>query len=201
MRVLRPKKMFNFTLFLFYYGLRILGAFPLPGWICLAVSVVLFFTVGGFEAVMEKPFEDTKEYKECIIGPMYNLKDRLQHEMLNLDRYRMEQKVSWKTGVLGAGIYILCCIVTVFILKLKLWIKDKIVLWFCGEIFSIAGEFWALTWIWDGYINSGAVHAKEISKKFMIRSTSIKIEETTKKINALSRRQQKDEEEDTGYFQ
>lgn len=62
---------------------------------------------------------------------------------------------------------------------------------FIGDIFGYLGEYWGLTLIFNGYVNSDMRGAKTLSRKFCIYSNLVKIDECTKMILALSDRLQK----------
>ena len=50
-----------------------------------------------------KPFEDSKKYRECCMGSIYDLEASLKREKENKERYYLEQRESGKTAVEGAG--------------------------------------------------------------------------------------------------
>lgn len=52
------------------------------------ISEILFFisllTFGGFEAILEVPFEDTNRYKECSTGIYYDFQTRIDRERIKM---------------------------------------------------------------------------------------------------------------------
>ncbi|MBR3469833.1 MAG: hypothetical protein IKO41_00090 [Lachnospiraceae bacterium] len=188
MRVYQPKRFFKYTLFLMYVGIRLIPFNIYLSVGTLIVALILFLTCGGLVKGIETPFEDSKRYKECIFGKGYFLQEQLQKEKDTRESLYKEQQNAKKRILLGIAIYFPSFALSLFCLLIKAGIPM-----FIGDIFGYLGEYWGLTLIFNGYVNSDMRGAKTLSRKFCIHSNPVKIDECTKMIHALSDRLQKNE--------
>lgn len=183
MKRYQPRRGFKITISILGFSILLL---PLLGFIALlgiVASIICFLTFGGFEKVYVHPFEDSKRYKECFFGQIYNTEDRLRKEKENLERYQKEQQESWKDARIGFGIFLAGLVVSAFFLILAFFIPQFILGVFPGYFLM----FMSYRWFWDAFINSALPIAAKISDTFLIRSTSVKIQETSKLIEVLSK--------------
>ena len=108
------KKFFKLTTTILGFSILLLpGPFPGIGVIGLALAFLCFITIGGIKRVVVPPFEDSKRYKECVRGQMYNVEEQLQREKENRDRAYFEQSESWKTALEGLGIFLFGLFITI----------------------------------------------------------------------------------------
>lgn len=152
----------------------------------MSAALLLFFTVGGIQITYVRPFEESKRYKECVSGRIYDLDDELRKEKRALEELRQEQMETKKQVLQGAGMIIggILIMVTCFVLAyvfLQLYFSVGIYL---GMYVVCMG----VKWLWYAFINSNLLLAKKISELFLVRSYSIRIEESIKIINALKKR-------------
>ena len=98
MRRLRPKKGLGATAYFFYVGIRALvnvNAYDEGGlfiaMVAFGIAIILFFTVGGFKAEIQAPFEDSEKYRECVMGTNYDLEASLKREKENKERYYLPE--------------------------------------------------------------------------------------------------------------
>lgn len=183
MKRYRPKKGFKITFTILGFSILLL---PLV-WIASVAGIVIwaicFLTFGGFEVVYVHPFEDSREYKECVFGNAYNLEDKLRKEQENLALYRKEQSEAWINVATGGALLFAGFLVTL----ISLFLATILVVPILGVFPGYFIMFMSYHWFWEGFINSSLPLAAKISDEFCIRSTSVKIEETSKKIAALKR--------------
>ena len=156
------------------------------GGIGMTVALLLFFTVGGICVTYARPFEESKRYKECVLGKINDLEDELRKEKRALEELRQEQKETKKRILLGAGLFIggILIIVVCFVLAyvfLQMYFAVGIYL---GMYVMCMG----VKWLWYAFINSDLLLAKKISELFLIRSYSVRIEESIKIVSALKKR-------------
>lgn len=189
MRRLRPKKGFGAAAFFFYMSIRALigVAYDEGGlfiaMVALGIGIVLFFTVGGFKAEIQAPFEDSEKYRECVMGTNFDLEASLKREKENKERYYLEQKDSGKTAVEGVGIFLLGLLINLISKGFDVLIPDSVLpIIPLGHIVGWYIEFFGIKWIFRAYLNSNMAFAKELSEKFMQHTTSVKIEECSKMI-------------------
>lgn len=156
------------------------------GGIGMTVALLLFFTVGGIHVTCERPFEESKRYKECVLGRIYDLEDELRKEKRALEELRQEQRETKKRVLLGTGLFfggiliIGICYVLAYVF-LQLYFAVGIYL---GMYVVCMG----VKWLWYAFINSDLLLAKRISELFLLRSYSVRIEESVKIVNALKKR-------------
>ena len=158
------------------------------GSIGLMVGTILFLSGKGIRKVYVRPFEDSSDYKDCFLGRGFDLEKRLQKEEENLRIYQEQQRESWKSLIIG-GELILAGIVSISLsMILGSWFMVLAIVFYLVGIplgcYLILASF---RWFWDGFINSGSELAYKISDLFLLRTTSIKIEQTYKLIGALKR--------------
>lgn len=146
----------------------------------LAAAAISFVTVGGIQKVFVRPFEDSATYRECYFGKIYNLEERLEKEEKNLEIYLKQQRESHKSCLVGAGLILggILCIVFGFNFFLGLLQGPGMTI---GTFAIIAG----IKWIWAGFLNSGLTLAYRLSDLFMLRTASVRIDETAKLITAI----------------
>ena len=198
MKCYQPKKLFKVTLAIFKISVVVMLSplvFYLQFYLPIAMggvllSAILFLTIGGFERIYVHPFEDSKEYKDCLFGQMYNLEERLEKEKKRREELYRELRESWKNVMLGIGLYLLgFCIVLASVLLAQI-----LVVFILGVVPGLYIEVMCFDWIWIGYINSSAPFAKKISEEMAIHSASVKAEESSKMIAVLTRRVREKEE-------
>lgn len=162
----------------------------------IGISFILFLTVGGFESEMQRPFEDSKKYRECCRGTVYDLETSLQREKANKERYYLEQRESGKTALEGVGIFLVGFLVNLISTGIDMWISPRAFLPILpvGHWAGCFIEYFGLTWIFRAYTNSNMLFAKEISEAFMLHTTSVKMEECSKMIAVIQRKIREEEE-------
>lgn len=175
---------FKLTLLLLYMGIRFLTMYKLiSGIVILAIAMIFYFTSGGLKRVMEPPFEDSREYKDCVLWRGYNLKEALQREKDSREIFRKEQKDYWKYMVVGGFVFLLG-----FSLSFVLMLFSAEFPLITGQFFTVPIEFSGLMLIWHGFVNSNLTNAKSVSETFMINSLPRRIERCTKLIQVLHKR-------------
>ena len=193
MKRYQPRKGFKITVAILGFTILLiplLGIYALFG---LAAAGVCFLTFGGFEKVIVHPFEDTRRYRECLFGNMYNIEDYLEKEKANLALYQKQQREVWESAKIGIGILITGFLITVISLIIAIAGMAPLIL---GMIFGYFIMFMSYSWFWDAFINSSLPVAEKISDLFMIRSTSTKITESKKMIGALKMRLEREREKE-----
>ena len=159
------------------------GLYRTMGIFFLFLTLFLFITIGGIRTVCVRPFEDSKSYRDCLLGRGFDLEKRLEKEEENLRIYKMEQKESRKSILIGLALLILgLLIVSISILiAMNAFLK----LFVIGTIVGCYLVFMSPYWFWNGFVNSGSLLAHKVSEMFLLRTTSVKIDETYKMIGAL----------------
>ena len=193
MRRLRPKKGFGATAFFFYLSIRSLigGIAYDEGGLFIAmlacgIAITLIFTVGGFKAEIQAPFEDSEKYRECVMGTNYDLEASLRREKENKERYYLEQKECGKTALEGVGMFLLGLLINFLSTGFDALVSTSFLPMLpIGHIVGWYVEYFGLKWIFRAYLNSNMAFAKEISEKFMQHTTSVKIEECSKMIAVI----------------
>ena len=193
MRRLRPKKGLGATAYFFYVSIRALvnvNAYDEGGlfiaMVALGIAIILFFTVGGFEAEIQAPFEDSEKYRECVMGTNYDLEASLKREKENKERYYLEQKDSGKTALEGVGIVFAGILINLLSTGIDHLVPATVIpILPIGHIAGWYVEYFGIKWIFRAYLNSDMIFAKEISEKFMQHTTSVKIEECSKMIAVI----------------
>ena len=208
MKRVRPKKGFGVTMFFFYVSIRSLiitcvfgeSSF-LVAIAALIIAIVLLFTVGGFKAELQLPFEDSQRYRKCYMGTDYNLEQSLNREMENREQYYLEQNESRKTALQGFGIFMFGVLIDWISTIIDHLIPASLLpILPIGHIAACYVEYFGVVWIFQAYLNSRMAYAKEISEKFMQYTTSIKIEECSKMIALMQkklREQENKKQQDT----
>ena len=204
MRRLRPKRFFQLTLFVFYLGVRSVGMMILfggesgsfiVGLACIGISLVLFLTIGGVKGETQAPFEDSEKYRNCFMGTAHNLEASLSREKENKELYKQEQMETKQTALEGVAIFLLGLLINLLSRGFDALISSSFLpVLPIGHIAGCYVEFFALCWIFRAYVNSSLPYAKEISETFMLRTTSVKIEECSKMIAAIQNRLREQDE-------
>lgn len=175
------------------------GILSFVGGIVLCAGLLLFATIGGFRVVYEKPFEDSKRYKDIFLGRSYRMEEELKRERELLERYRKEQADMKKWFQLGFGMTVGCILGMLFcaLLFKGFSMTSNPILYALGVILLFVFFYVLLIgikFIWMAYINSDWPSARRISELFLLRTLSVKKEETSKLINLLSRKVKEAEE-------
>ena len=204
MRRFRPKRFFQLTLYIFYLGVRSVGMIILfggesgsliVGLACIGISLVLFLTIGGVKGEMQAPFEDSEKYRKCFMGTAYNLEASLSREIENKKLYKQEQMETKQTALEGVAIFLLGLLINLLSRGFDALISSSFLpVLPIGHIAGCYVEFFALCWIFRAYVNSSLPYAKEISETFMLRTTSVKIEECSKMIAVIQNRLREQDE-------
>jgi hypothetical protein len=200
-RCLKPKKAFKLTAYLFYAGIRFfLGIFTgsenwFLGLVCIGISFLLFLTVGGFKAEIVPPFEDTKRYRECLLGMTNDLEVILQREKKNKEQYYQEQNTIRKTMWEGLAIFFVGIVINLISSGIDRFVFPSVLpILPIGHLAGYYVEGLGLFWVFGAYVNSRMPFAREISEKFALRTTSVKIEECSKMI-AVTQNKLREQEE------
>lgn len=173
--------------------------------IILVVACVMFLTVGRFHTVYEKPFEDSKRYKEIFLGQNYHLEEELAREKALMEHYQEEQKEinnDIKRGILiivGSLLGEALC----FLFMTAVTLDDALlaILGTLATLVALALFYvflWGLKYLWNAYINSSFPSAHKISELFCLRTISVRREESSKLIGLITRKleEQKQKEKD-----
>lgn len=149
----------------------------------LITSLILFLTAGGIKVVYVRPFTDSQKYKECFFGKGFDLDKRLAKEQENLKLYEKEQKESWKSYLTGAALLF----GGLFVIALSILMSMATVIYMLtvGVVIGSYLIFMSPYWFWNGFVNSDSALAHKISDLFLLRTTSVKIDECYKMIQAL----------------
>lgn len=159
----------------------------------LIISLILFLTIGGIKVVYVRPFTDSQKYKECYFGKGFDLEKRLAKEQENLKIYEKEQEESWKSCLVGAAL--LFGGVLVIAVSVLLSMATILYVLMIGIVIGAYLIFMSPYWFWQGFVNSDSALAHKISDVFLLRTTSVKIDECYKMIQALKKHVDKNEEE------
>ena len=187
-----PTKGFPLTVFFFYAGIRwIMSSLFIVGVISELLFLIRFFTNAGVSSVMEAPFEDSKEYKLCVMGIGYNFREELERQKRERDEYLVKQQDAWKKILLGGFVFLIGFVLT-FISMLLV----EGLLWFFGGVFTVMIEFTGLKIMLDAYLDMDTKMGKEFAETFMISSIPIKLERSSKMITILLERIRKEEEKE-----
>lgn len=154
----------------------------------LVAAIILFRTVAGVWTVYEKPFEDTKRYRECALGRNYNLKEEVRKEERLLETLRESQSKTKSYFCIGP----LVSAVGFFMLRgslrtLLLSYAPHAYLVF-GVLLGVYSMFVGLQLLWYAFINSDLYLAKKITDAFQLRTYPVKIEESNKLILVMHTR-------------
>ena len=159
--------------------------FLVIGMIFFFLSILCFFTIGGIKKVYVHPFEDSKKYRDAVMGRGFDLDKQLEKERRNLEQYRKEQAESYKSY--GTGLALIIGGLLVIVLSVALTMGTMVILFLFGVI---PGGYLILMspyWFWHGFVNSDSALAKKLSDLFLLRTTSVRIEESTKLIAVLEK--------------
>ena len=159
----------------------------------LITSLILFITVGGIKVVYVRPFTDSQKYKECYFGKGFDLEKRLAKEQENLRLYEKEQKEAWKSYLIGAALLFS----GLFVIALSVLMSMATVIYMLtvGIVIGAYLIFMSPYWFWSGFVNSDSALAYKVSDLFLLRTTSVKIDECYKMIQALKTHVDKKEAE------
>lgn len=176
-------------------GYKILSLF---GGIGMTVALLLFFTVGGIHITYERPFEESKRYKECVLGRINDLEDELRKEKRALEELKQEQKETKKRVLLGTGLLI-GGILLIRICFIRSFVFLQVYLVF-GIYLGVYIVCMGVKWLWYAFINSNLLLAQKISRQFSLRTHSVRIEESTKIVSALKKRLWESQEKEQKIF-
>ena len=157
----------------------------------LIAAAILFITIGGIRRVYVRPFEDTQRYKDCFFGRGFDLDKQLEKEKENLKRYQEEQKNSWKSYGIGAALLLGGIFLIGFSVLLSMFTMIQVL--FIGGPLGIYMISMSFYWFVSGFVNSDSEFAHKISDTFLLRTTSVKIEECYKMIHVLKKHVEKNE--------
>ncbi|MBQ6094602.1 MAG: hypothetical protein IJL09_04320 [Lachnospiraceae bacterium] len=171
----------------------------------LVAACLMFLTVGRISTVYEKPFEDSKRYKEIFLGQNYHLEEELVREKALMEHYQEEQKEinnDIKRGILiivGSLLGEALC----FLFMTAATLDDALlaILGTLATLVALALFYvflWGLKYLWNAYINSSFPSAHKISELFCLRTISVRREESSKLIGLITRKleEQKQKEKD-----
>ena len=159
----------------------------------LITSLILFVTIGGIKVVYVRPFTDSQKYKECYFGKGFDLEKRLAKEQENLRIYEKEQMESWKSYLIGAALLF----GGLFVIAISILMSMATIIYMLtvGVVIGAYLIFMSPYWFWDGFVNSDSALAYKVSDLFLLRTTSVKIDECYKMIQALKMHVEKNEAE------
>lgn len=178
--------------------------FLVDGCLFIVTALVLFFTVGGIRVIYVKPFEDSKRYKECVFSHIYNLEEELQRERYILESLIQQQRKAKRRGYIGFVLFF--CGIPIFFNNMVLLVSDTSIyinLYYVLGIY-IGREllFKGWSWLWNAFINSDLSLAQWLSDRYLLRTLSVKKEESSKIINILNLRlKERRELEEAGELQ
>lgn len=192
MKCYQPKRLFKYTLILFkfsfiaFFSPATFFFMPLTflAGVGLLISAILFLTIGGLDKVYVHPFEDSKEYKECLFGQMFNLEEKLEKEKKNRDFYYKQQRESWKSSAIGVFLFFL----GLFIESMSVLLVRFFPLFVLGVVPGLYIQYMCYDWIWEGFINSSNPRARKAADLLAIRSPAVKAEQSAKMIAVLTKR-------------
>ena len=185
MRRYQVSKHFKISVILFCISLPLLiSPLAVVGIAGVCLALFCFLTFAGFKVVTVKPFEDSAEYKECFFGKMYNVESRLEKEKKRLAELHDLQNNVWRDAATG-GILAFCGL---FIIVFSCIMLKYIPFLFFGIWPGLYILIMSPHWFWHAYINSDRPSAQKISELFLLRTYSVLIEETSKKVGALTQR-------------
>ena len=161
--------------------------------ILLIVTLFMFLTIGGIKVVYERPFEDSRRYKEIYLGQNYHLEEELAREKNMMERYQQEREKNKSDFKIGLGITVGAFLVLIL----------SILFMSAGSASSVAGGFmagisvlmsvlafyvflWGIKILWNAYVNSDSPTARKISEQFMLHTLSIRREESAKLIRLMT---------------
>ena len=192
-----PTKGLPLTIFFLYAGIRwMMSGLFIIGVISELLFMIRFFMNAGFSHVIEAPFEDSKEYKHCVMGIGYNFREELERQKRERDEYLVRQRDAWK-GILFGGLVFLIGFVLTFISM----ILAEGLAWFFGGVFTVMIEYTGLKIMLDAYLDMGTKIGRKIADAYMISSVPVKLEHCSKMIAVLLERIRKEEEKEKEIFQ
>lgn len=166
------------------------------GGIGLCIAFLLFCTIGGIRSVYVTPFEDTKRYRDYVLGRSYQLERDLEREKKVYDEICKEQKDMF--GWFWKGILICIGIFVAMIFFYILYIGANSL--FASYVF-LALTFcfiWGIKFVWHSFLNTDSPLAYKISDLFLLRNCSIRREESSKLITLMSQKLDEKKEKDHG---
>jgi hypothetical protein len=166
------------------------------GLVCIGISFIAFLTFGGVRGEVQAPFEDSEKYRKCFLGTAFDLEATLNREKENKELYKQEQMETKKTAFEGVAIFLFGLLINLLSRGFDALILTNafIPVLPIGRIAGCYVEFFGLVWIFRGYVNSSLPYAKEISEMFMLRTTSVKIEECSKMIAVIQNKLREQDE-------
>ncbi|MBR6151806.1 MAG: hypothetical protein IKQ25_11035 [Lachnospiraceae bacterium] len=156
------------------------------------VTLLMFLTIGGIKVVYERPFEDSRRYKEIYLGQNYHLEEELVREKNMLERYQQEKEKNKEDIKLGVGIVLGALFVLGFCFFISLGSVTSAANAILAGISVLVSvmAFYVLLWgikiLWNAYVNSDSPRARKISEQFMLHTLSIRREESEKLIRLMT---------------
>ena len=161
--------------------------------VLLVVTLFLFLTVGGIKVVYERPFEDSRRYKEIYLGQNYHLEEELTREKNMMERYRLEAEKNKTDIKLGLGMMLGAFLVmTLCFSFMSFGSATSVVSGFLAGISVLVSVLafyvflWGIKILWNAYVNSDSPTARKISEQFMLHTLSIRREESAKLIRLMT---------------
>lgn len=160
------------------------------GYAGLTAAVLLFFSAGGIRTVYQESFENSKTYKEWLLGRNYSLERDLQQQKERLEILKQRQGKNTLKIVLG----ILAAAISFF------WCVEEMIQFF--DLSSIVPKIavadvlfiWGITISCRAFLNSDMHHALEISELFLQDTIPVRIDRTLKIISVLRQRMDKEQQ-------
>lgn len=159
-------------------------ALMLFGVISGIIALLLFFSVGGIQIVYRKPYEESKRYKDLLMGKNYKLEVDLKRKKEYLDELRHKQKKAKLHTIFYLIFSIICT--TVLCINISALVNGTAMIY--GVIIALILFLGSIYWLWKSFINTDFMLAIRLSDLFMLDTLSIRIEETSIIIEYLNRR-------------
>ena len=192
MKKYAPTKSFKLTVFFFYAGFRwmLCGMFPF-GVIAEVIFLIRFLTGGGLHQVLEAPYEDSREYKECVMGIGYNFKEELEMKKRHMADCYDQQRDAWKRIPIGFVLLLIGIGLTLFSQAMIAAYP-----WFTGGFFTVMLEYYALILMLTGYLDADFPLPKAFRNAFSIKTIPVKLEHYEKMIAPLEKRVEMEREKE-----
>ena len=169
------------------------GVLSFVAGILLIVTLLMFLTFGGIKMVYEKPFEDSRRYKEIYLGQNYHLEEELAREKNMMERYQQEREKNKSDFKLGLGItfgaFLVFAMCMLFMLAGSGSSVASGLLAGISVLMSVLAFYvflWGIKILWNAYVNSDSPTARKISEQFMLHTLSIRREESAKLIRLMT---------------
>ena len=161
--------------------------------ILLIVTLLMFLTIGGIKVVYERPFEDSRRYKEIYLGQNYHLEEELAREKNMMERYQQEREKNKSDFKLGLGItfgaFLVFAMCMLFMLAGSGSSVASGLLAGISVLMSLLAFYvflWGIKILWNAYVNSDSPTARKISEQFMLHTLSIRRVESAKLIRLMT---------------